>query len=52
MQNLSLAHEGANDVEEAAINNFVAAGGTVVAGAGNNGSDVATYPSVTQTRFP
>lgn len=43
--NLSLAHEGANDVEEAAINNFVAAGGTVVAGAGNNGSDVATYPS-------
>lgn len=43
--NLSLAHEGSNDVEEAAINNFVAAGGTVVAGAGNNGSDVSTYPS-------
>lgn len=43
--NLSLAHEGSNDVEEAAINNFIAAGGTVVAGAGNNGSDVSTYPS-------
>lgn len=43
--NLSLAHEGANSVEEAAINRFIAAGGTVVAGAGNSGNDVATYPS-------
>lgn len=43
--NLSLAHEGANDVEKAAIDRFVAAGGTVVSGAGNNGSDVECYPS-------
>lgn len=43
--NLSLAHSGANDVEQAAIDRFVAAGGTIVCGAGNNGSDVECYPS-------
>lgn len=43
--NLSLAHDGSNSVEEAAINRFVAAGGTVVAGAGNSATDALTYPS-------
>ena len=38
-------HEGAYDYEEAAINRFTAAGGTVVAGAGNNGADLNGFPS-------
>lgn len=43
--NLSLFHEGSYDYEQAAINRFIAAGGTVVAGAGNNGADLNGYPS-------
>lgn len=34
-----------NDMERAAIDRFVAAGGTIVCGAGNDGNDAAYYPS-------
>lgn len=43
--NLSLFHEGTYDAEEQAINRFTNNGGTVVAGAGNNGADLNGYPS-------
>ncbi|MBR3645899.1 MAG: S8 family serine peptidase, partial [Lachnospiraceae bacterium] len=43
--NLSLFHEGSYDYEKAAIDRFINAGGTVVAGAGNNGADLNGYPS-------
>lgn len=43
--NISLYHDGANDVEKAAVDRFYAAGGTVVCGAGNNGNDAEGYPS-------
>lgn len=43
--NFSLFHEGTYAAEEQAINRFTATGGTVVAGAGNNGADLNGYPS-------
>jgi len=43
--NLSLFHEGSFNYEEDAINRFTNAGGTVVAGAGNNWGDVKGFPS-------
>ena len=43
--NLSLFHEGSYDYEEAAVNRFTNNGGTVVAGAGNNGADLNGFPS-------
>ena len=43
--NFSLFHTGTYASEEQAINRFTAAGGTVVAGAGNNGTDLDGYPS-------
>ncbi len=43
--NFSLFHTGTYTAEEQAINRFTAAGGTVVAGAGNNGTDLDGYPS-------
>lgn len=44
--NISLGSaRGQHDMERAAIDRFVAAGGTVVCGAGNDGNDAEYYPS-------
>ncbi|MCR5736269.1 MAG: S8 family serine peptidase [Eubacterium sp.] len=43
--NFSLFHEGSYDYEQQAITRFTNAGGTVVAGAGNNGADLNGFPS-------
>ena len=43
--NMSLGGGGANSTEENAFKNFVAAGGLVVAAAGNDGNSVRSYPA-------
>ena len=42
---MSLGGGGANSTEENAFKNFVAAGGLVVAAAGNDGNSVRSYPA-------